>query len=599
MGGVRALLCVAFNLLALGATLAQEPPRPLNRAAWITRLQTLQNPLTRDDYLSLNQFQALDGKTSYEIMCEAWSGMASEEAKMHLVTYAAYEPRNPRLFKILHLARTDSSLALKSLALRRLRYLLLLDLSDDAAYRAWRHECEDLPVDEVVKKSALLYVAQLRNTNDAGRIRLLGALLEFPFLPFRETSETKIAVGRTGIMELRHNAVIEGGIIPALFDLLAPSLSRPVQAKALACIAHLGLGAVTLRKQEAQIRPVAGELIENSDATFVEKFALLASFSSDWAIDPLLKLATEGLGERNFDKIVEGLVTTGNRRAAPFLIALMDYPDLMPPSVSNSVIPAQLSRLCDAPGGDWTASQWREWWYNNREGYDKGYVKQPFPRLEVLTQKERTLYRKVRLPVYLSNETKPAYQFISSGLMLDKGRRKPAPLSPGLIVALESSEQSPITAAGRWQETLEEAVFGGYVIALVSEPKLRPERVRKIVQDVLQHIPIDPKRVFLHGSGALGKVAYSCSLEPNSPFKGYWMKNSPFSLAGLPPLKFAKNRNYYVQNETNGVAPYLQSMVAQSKLEGAGAKVHLERTDAALTAAQLRIALAWLEGANR
>ncbi|MCX6381414.1 MAG: hypothetical protein NT023_18385, partial [Armatimonadetes bacterium] len=79
------------------------------------------------------------------------------------------------------------------------------------------------------------------------------------------------------------------------------------------------------------------------------------------------------------------------------------------------------------------------------------------------------------------------------------------------------------------------------------------------------------------------------------PFRGFWMKDSPFTLAGLHNLKAAQNRHYYLQNTPKGNTPYLQSLVAQDRLSSAGAKVSLERSETALTANQLRAALTWLE----
>ncbi len=591
----RSPLCVLFCLLLSLTAFAQEPPRPRDRAEWLTRLRSLHAPLTRDDYLSLNQFQALDATTSYGIIREAWSEISSEDAKIHLVSYVAFEAKKARLFNLLHLGVTDKSPLIKSFALRYLRRLIFLDLSDDAAYQAWYRENESLTVSEVVRKSAQKYAALLRQAPDAQKVRALGSLLEFQFSPFRDLSEVSLPLGTLGIMGLRNNAVIEGGFIPLLFDLLAPDISRPVRRKALLCIAHLGLSVNTLRKREALIRPLAADLIQNTEAAFSERFALLASFRSDWALDLLLELATQGLGERNFDEIVQGLFAMGSGRVAPMLIALMDYPDLMPETPANSSVAAYLSRLFEAPGGEWTASQWRKWWYNNQNDYDARFTNQPFPRLEVSVQSDKTVYRRVRLPIYLDRETKPAYQFISSGLIRDNKSAASMRL-PGLIVALESSEKSPITIAGRWQETLEEVAHGGYVVALISERDALPERVREIVQDVMSHIPIDPKRVFLNGNGTLGRVAYTCSLERNTPFKGFWMKDAPFTLEGLPAMKSAQNRRYYVQNEPKSAMPYLQSLAAKSRLGRAGAKVHLERAETALAASQLRAALAWLEG---
>ncbi|MCX6378669.1 MAG: hypothetical protein NT023_04205, partial [Armatimonadetes bacterium] len=121
---------------------------------------------------------------------------------------------------------------------------------------------------------------------------------------------------------------------------------------------------------------------------------------------------------------------------------------------------------------------------------------------------EKTYYRRVCLPIYLGKDLKPAYQFISSGLILDsRGQNgNTLPSRPGLIVVLDSSEKSPIVLGGRWQEVVEEVAHGGYVVALISETNLRPERVRAIVQHIVSHVPIDPKRVFLNGNGMLGKV---------------------------------------------------------------------------------------------
>lgn len=590
-------ICALLSLLLTLPAYAQEPLPPRDRTEWLTRLRTLHSPLTRDDYLSLNQFQALDAGTVYSMIHDAWSEISSESAKAHLVQYAAFEPSSPYLFKIIHLGRTDKSAFVQKTALRSLRLLTFLDMSDDAAYQEWYKENETRPLPQSIQQGCQKFAVQLRQATGTQQVVLLNTLLEFPFITYQHLTETGIRVEAGGLIGVRRAAAFASSIVPLLLDLITPNTPIPVQQKALACIAHLYPDGVLLRQYESRLRPLISRLLRSEEAAFAEKISLLSSFRTDWAVEPLLKLAEQGIGQQEVGTIIQGLVGTGSGRVAPMLIALIDYAEqdreLL---LTANAIQFYLSRMLEVPGEKWNSSQWREWWYNNRNAYEPSFTKQPFPRLEVL-KSEKTYYRRICLPIYIDKELKPAYQFISSGLILDsRGQNSKTSLSrPGLIVVLDSSEKPPITLGGRWQEVVEEVVHGGYVVALISETNLRPERVRAIVQHIVNHVPIDPKRVFLNGNGTLGKVAYSCSLESTTPFRGFWMKDSPFTLAGLHNLKAAQNRHYYLQSTPKGNTPYLQSLVAQDRLSSAGAKISLERSETALTANQLRAALTWLE----
>ena len=96
-----------------------------------------------------------------------------------------------------------------------------------------------------------------------------------------------------------------------------------------------------------------------------------------------------------------------------------------------------------------------------------------------------------------------------------------------------------------------------------------------IVKDVVATYAPDPARIFLHGTADSGPAVYAASLEPSTPFKGFYLLSAPFKSAGLP-LKLARGRRYLLQNSREDkINPYLMATAAQKILVDNGAAVKL------------------------
>ncbi len=589
---------ILLSLLLSLAAVSQEPPYPHSRPEWLKGLYTLHSPLTRDDYLFLNQFQSLSSGVMYDLLQEAWKGMTSEEGKEHILYYGTIGRHNTSLFPIIHLGRTDPSLLVRTAAFQRLRFYTFSSYEDDAEYREWYRAEANLPVSEVMRRSCQRLVTRLQHSTEPQRVRLLQPLLEFPLTTSPAFSGVPKQNTHANVIDIRRNTILESPLLPLLFDYLSPPTLRPLKSTALTCIAHLSLDTARLQPYEARLRPLVPLLLESSEIEFSEKIALLSACRTEWAVAPLLQLAAEGAGQEVMGDTIRGLLAIRNGRTFPMLIALEEFAREGVEEERESEVSQELSKMFEVNGAHWTTAQWREWWYNNRKDYSEAFARQPFPRLEVSEQKTMTVYRRVCLPVTMEGEVKPAYCYVSSGLIVSRSAYQPTPVKarPGLIVVIEKPDGAVVSQAGRWQETLEEVTHGGYVAVLISQDNLRSERVRAIVKDIMAHVPIDPAKVWLQGAGVLGKVAYTLSLEEKTPFRGFWMKEVPFQLSAIRGLKSAQKRRYLLQHDVHSRTPALQTLVAQDRLKSAGATVQLSSLEAALTARQLQDALAWLEG---
>ena len=73
-----------------------------------------------------------------------------------------------------------------------------------------------------------------------------------------------------------------------------------------------------------------------------------------------------------------------------------------------------------------------------------------------------------------------------------------------------------------------------------------------------------------------GLAAYSCSLQPQTPFRGFSMLAAEFHSAQLPPIDAAKGRRYSLEaSKADKTPPYFLTTSAQSLLTKAGATVAL------------------------
>jgi predicted esterase len=168
---------------------------------------------------------------------------------------------------------------------------------------------------------------------------------------------------------------------------------------------------------------------------------------------------------------------------------------------------------------------------------------------------------------------------------------------PGLIVVISDSDPNNRPIQEFWQQAVTKAFGNRYLVAVAMAPRWQNEKpytwvtaanesrapaakftvetfASEIVADIVARYPIHPDHIFLHGEGGGGLAAYSCSLQPQTPFKGFSLLSAEFRSAQLPPMAAAKGRRYYIQaGKEDKTLPYFLTTSAQGLLTKAGATV--------------------------
>ncbi len=171
--------------------------------------------------------------------------------------------------------------------------------------------------------------------------------------------------------------------------------------------------------------------------------------------------------------------------------------------------------------------------------------------------------------------------------------------SAGLLVVLPPGDGDLDAAVGFWSDVMQNALKGRYYVAIALQPHwdapnptpwLTEANVREvrgarfsteafaadIAHDVSLRYNIDPKRTFLHGAAESGLAVYACSLTDRTPFSGFYIHDSPFRTAKMPPFTHVRARRYFLQqsqDDKNG--PLWMAEVARKLLTEKGAIVKL------------------------
>lgn len=175
----------------------------------------------------------------------------------------------------------------------------------------------------------------------------------------------------------------------------------------------------------------------------------------------------------------------------------------------------------------------------------------------------------------------------------------PRSLQPGLIVAL-GAEGSGQDALDFWTNAEDKVFHGRYLIAVPVAPSWSRETptpwltrsnlrsipqatfatedfLTDIVKDVCSSHALNPDHIYLHGVGISGPIVYTCSLDVQTPFKGFYILSSAFRSLQLPPLTRAHGRRYLIQHSAEDKnSPLWMAQAAQKLLTEKGATVKLD-----------------------
>jgi RNA polymerase sigma factor (sigma-70 family) len=104
------------------------------------------------------------------------------------------------------------------------------------------------------------------------------------------------------------------------------------------------------------------------------------------------------------------------------------------------------------------------------------------------------------------------------------------------------------------------------------------EFINDVVATVKARVKVDPKRVYLLGWSSGGPPSYASAARKESPVTGAFIAMSVFKPGQLPALGNVKGKAFYLlQSPDDRVTPLRFAEAAEKALDGAGARVHLER----------------------
>ena len=527
-------LWIGFSLLfGICAADGQEPARPRTTAEWSERLRKLPDPLGRDDYLFLNQFQALDARTVFQMIRDNWTQIKSEHGRTHMVQYSAFEPQNPYLLAILHLGRTDKSPRVRKMALQCLRHLTFQDFSDTKTYMEWLETQGKRPLREIVQASCRRYVAQIQQEAPAQKLRLLDYLLEVPFVAEGVVEGSRSLLPSEGLILLRREALHSAGVVSALCKLLEPTTPRSLRLKAVSCLAHFQPSADSLLPYTPVLHRAMPLLLNSSEATVLEKLELLAELRTEWAISPLLALAQSEFGETNLAILVRALLKVQSLRVVPLLITMLEAVEMDLESVEEqNILTAALQQLCPDSAPQGNKAEWRAWWLDQRVQYNPTIAKQTFPRLMTCKRASQTIYRRIFCPLYRGERAEREGWYVASGTTL---ANRPTTRLPGLIVLLFSEKETYLPSLGRaWWEVLQKGFRGEYLLALLPASKMQDSHSLK---EILASLPIDKRRIWLLAEGDLTGTTLESPTETLALFQGFWLVNPTLPPSGLAETK--------------------------------------------------------------
>ncbi len=570
----------------------QDKPA-VDRAAWVARLANL-SANNLDAPQILHDLLILDPDVGYAIIRDSWPHLDSSTGIKMTLLGSATAAAHPRCLDILDLGATDPSLQIQNYALYFIQVFSFQNFTEDySAYLQWRKQMAGKPLNDVLRESSHALAARLAKADDETK-NVISQELSNVF--FGNT---------TPIMRARRQATIEAGIP----EIAAGWLKAPGTALA-------GLNLIrALNMDEAFLRRVVVPLTAKTQPADVrfQAINLLGTSEHRWAGALLLKMLLDEYPSTGSDVLGAALVQTGDTNVVPTLIGMIEA-DNSPEG--QRVLGGYLGQLtATGTGIGRDAGWWRAWWEKNKLRFPPDVSAQAIPQLKL---RPRQVVG-AQIPISVENhqiggDPQRAYLLLRPGVVAGNGVPPPgAPLppaapnanatvntKPGLLVVLPGGSGNGTDAVPFWTEVAQKTFKGSYLIALPIAPKWNADQtliwvtrnnrkqvkeakftteafVSDVVQDIARYQTFAPEKVFLHGAADSGPAVYACSLEAQTPFRGFYLLASTFQSAQLPPLDHARNRRYYLQHSKDDkVTPYWIAEAAQKLLSEHGAVVKLE-----------------------
>jgi hypothetical protein len=622
----RLLVFVVFLLLAPG--LRAQDNYPKTKAAWIDRLAKIHTPIG-EDYGAMYYLAQQDDELVFETLRDGWSRFTGDGVKNYLTNAIVGgrdarppgrdgkptpEPApNPHILEILHLGMTDMDQGVRYNARYQLFGLAFTDFWDKPQeFEAWYRAANGKPLEAVLRASLLDYMTRLEKADETGRNRLLEIAGEVPFKSGTMTrmdanGKNVTTIQATGLVGLRRKVALETGLLEKWMRLSMSRVSLDTSAIAGLNVLNFMPPSDFLQAHETDFYGLLTRISNQPKSnSYYPSGRYLGLFQKPWAVDLLLKRFVTDFQTDGFGGLLTSLPNVTDPRIIPTLIALLETGEME--SWHEQQVEAALRRL-GGPSAARNMALWRDWWNEHHGELPAEVQAMPFPRLHSAAEQANVvMVRKQVVQLHLSGDPKRSYLLLTPGMLLPRGSQPAASDGrpfvavadrPGLIVVLSDSDPTNRPIQEFWQQAVTKAFGNRYLVAVAMAPRWGTEKpytwvttgnrsqfptakftaetfAADIVAELTARYPIHPERIYMHGEGSAGLAAYSSSLQPQTPFRGFSLLGAEFRSALLPSAAAAKGRRYYLQaNKLEKTPPYFLTTGAQSLLTQAGAAVRL------------------------
>lgn len=634
---LRHLLLSACLLLALSPAPHAQESYPTTKADWIERLAKIHAPIG-EDYGAMYHLEQQDDELVYQVLRDGWSRFNGEGVKSYLLSIVVdgkairppdrnnnapppQPPPSQHLLEILHLGMTDTKGEPFYAARHHLYGIAFTDFraglqSADApgntgTFETWYQEARAKPLETVIRDGMQDYMRRLDMADEPAKRRMLELVGEIPFKSGLSTTtdpngKTKTTILTTSLIAMRRKAALETGLLDKWMQLAAPNVNFDLAALAALNVLSFMPDQDYLDAHQEALHDVLTRISADPKSPFYYSSGqYLGSFHQRWAVDLLLKrlltdFQTDGLGG-----LLTSLANAEDPRVIPTCIALLETGEME--SWHEYQVTAILRRL-GGPSALHNQASWRDWWQQHKAEFPEEVRAMPFPHIHSAAEQANVvLVRKTVKQIQIQGDPQRSYLLLTPGMLLPRAPQtqtaadtRPTvavPDRPGLIVVLSDTDPNNRNVQEFWQQVVTKALANRYLIAIAMAPRWGSEKpytwvttanqsrtpaakftveafAAEIAADVVARYPIHPQHIFLHGEGSGGLAAYSCALQPQSPFQAFSLLGAEFRSAQLPPMTAAKGRRFYIQADKEDRAiPYFLTTSAQSLLTRAGATV--------------------------
>ncbi|MCW3052891.1 MAG: Phospholipase/Carboxylesterase, partial [Chthonomonadales bacterium] len=623
------LLCVC--LLALSPGVRAQDIYPTTKAAWIERIARIRSAIG-EDYGAMYHLEQQDDELVYQVLKEGWPRFTGDGVKSYLLAIVVdgkatpppdrtgkpnpQPPPNPHLLEILNLGMTDTKGEPLYAARLHLYGLAFADFYEKPKeYESWYNSASKKPLETVIRDGMKDYMARLDQADEPTRKRMLEIAGEVPFKSGTSTvmdinGKMVTTIQTTGLTGIRRKIALETGLLEKWVQYVGRENIIDVAAPAAINVLNFMPDTAFLDLHEDALRDILIRISQRSKTNYYAASGqYLAAFQKTWAVDLLIRRLVSDFQTDGFGYLLNNLEHVTDPRIIPTLIALLDTGEMESWHEQQTV--GALRRL-GGPSAKNNLALWHDWWKEHKSELPEEVRDMPFPRLQSAAEQANVvMVRKQTVQLHLAGDAMRSYLLLTPGILLP---RAPQPTTaaegdnrpfvavqdrPGLIVVLSDSDPNNRAIQEFWQQAVNKAFSNKYLVAIVMAPRWGQEKpyswvtsinrsrtptakftvetfVGEIVADIVSRYPIHPDHIFLHGEGGGGLAAYACSLQPQTPFKGFSLLGAEFRSAQLPPVEAAKGRRYYIQAyKADKAVPYFLTTAAQSMLTKAGATVQL------------------------